>query len=73
MIICFVDASLEWETIEQYFLWQLIAVHSIPVEDVMPVLPKLDFTGLLTSQFTVIIHLHIVHMLRSAVLRQHLH
>jgi len=40
-----VDASLEWETIEQYFLWQLIAVHSIPVEDVMPVLPKLDFSG----------------------------
>jgi len=47
----FVDASLEWETIEQYFLWQLITVHSIPVEDVMPVLPKLEFSGLLVITY----------------------
>lgn len=40
-----VDASLQWETIEQYFLWQLISVHTIPVEHIMPILPKLDFTG----------------------------
>ncbi|CAI9735301.1 Hypothetical predicted protein [Octopus vulgaris] len=37
------NASLEWETIEQYFLWQLITAHSIPVEHIMPVLPKLEF------------------------------
>ena len=39
------DASLEWETIEQYFLWQFIAAHNIPVEHLMPILPKLEFTG----------------------------
>lgn len=38
------NASLQWETIEQYFLWQLISVHTIPVEHIMPILPKLDFT-----------------------------
>ncbi|XP_023931443.1 integrator complex subunit 3 [Lingula anatina] len=37
------NASLEWETIEQYFLWQLIAAHNIPVEHIMPILPKLEF------------------------------
>ena len=41
--VCFADASLEWETIEQYFLWQLISVHNIPVEHIMPILPKLEF------------------------------
>ncbi|XP_074650376.1 integrator complex subunit 3-like [Tubulanus polymorphus] len=35
--------SLEWETIEQYFLWQLIAAHNIPVEHILPILPKLEF------------------------------
>ena len=41
---CFTDASLDWETLEQYFLWQLISAHNIPVEHIMPILPKLDFT-----------------------------
>lgn len=39
------DGSLEWETLEQYFLWQLISAHNIPVDYIMPVLPKLDYTG----------------------------
>ncbi|KAK3595164.1 hypothetical protein CHS0354_002764 [Potamilus streckersoni] len=38
------NASLEWETLEQYFLWQLITAHNIPVEHIMPILPKLEFT-----------------------------
>ncbi|KAL5004662.1 hypothetical protein ScPMuIL_018118 [Solemya velum] len=38
------NASLEWETLEQYFLWQLIAAHNIPPEHIMPILPKLEFT-----------------------------
>lgn len=38
------NASLEWETLEQYFLWQLITAHNIPVEHIMPILPKLDFS-----------------------------
>jgi len=43
------DASLEWETIEQYFVWQLIAVHSIAIERIMPILPKLDFSSKINS------------------------
>lgn len=38
------NASLEWETLEQYFLWQLITSHSIPVDYIMPILPKLEFS-----------------------------
>ena len=49
-----VDASFEWETIEQYFLWQLIAVHNIPVEHIMPVLPKMDFTGSTLTTLTLV-------------------
>lgn len=37
------DASLEWETFEQYCLWQLIASHSIAIENILPALPKLEF------------------------------
>ncbi|XP_050400889.1 integrator complex subunit 3 [Patella vulgata] len=37
------NESLEWETIEQYFLWQLISSHNIPVEHILSILPKLDF------------------------------
>ena len=44
-VFCLTDASLEWETIEQYFLWQLIAAHNIPVDYIMPILPKLEFIG----------------------------
>lgn len=39
------NGSLEWETLEQYFLWQLISAHNIPVDYIMPVLPKLDYTA----------------------------
>lgn len=39
------NASLEWETLEQYFLWQLITAHNIPVEHIMPILPKLDYNA----------------------------
>ena len=41
----FPDESLKWETIEQYFLWQLITAHNIPIEHMLPVLPMLEFSG----------------------------
>ena len=41
----FSDESLKWETIEQYFLWQLITAHNIPIEHMLPVLPMLEFSG----------------------------
>lgn len=37
------NASLEWDTFEQFCLWQLIAAHNIPVDYVLPILPKLEF------------------------------
>ncbi|OXU25656.1 hypothetical protein TSAR_002834 [Trichomalopsis sarcophagae] len=37
------SASLNWETFEQYCLWQLIFAHDFPIENVLPILPKLQF------------------------------
>ncbi|CAG5134392.1 unnamed protein product, partial [Candidula unifasciata] len=39
------NASLDWETIEQYFLWQLVMAHNIPVEHILPILPKLEYNA----------------------------
>ncbi|XP_014475902.1 PREDICTED: integrator complex subunit 3 isoform X3 [Dinoponera quadriceps] len=36
-------ASLNWDTFEQYCLWQLIFAHDFPIDYVLPVLPKLQF------------------------------
>ena len=41
----FAVESLKWETIEQYFLWQLIAAHDIPLEHILPVLPMLEHSS----------------------------
>ncbi|XP_059474245.1 integrator complex subunit 3 isoform X2 [Neocloeon triangulifer] len=35
--------SLNWETFEQCCFWHLIEAHNIPVDDLMPILPELDF------------------------------
>ena len=46
MLLCvFVasDSSLDWETIEQYFVWQLISAHNEDIEVAMTVLPKLEY------------------------------
>lgn len=37
------NASLEWEAFEQFSLWQLIAAHNIPLDYILPILPKLEF------------------------------
>lgn len=41
--VVFSDSSLEWETFEQSCLWHLIGAHSISVESILPVLPKLEY------------------------------
>ena len=43
-LLLFTDSSLDWESLEQYFLWQLIAAHNIPLEYVLPVLNKFDYS-----------------------------
>lgn len=39
------SASLSWETFEQYFLWQLVTAHGIPIDYVLPILPRLEFSS----------------------------
>lgn len=39
------SASLEWETFEQYCLWQLVGAHNIPVDYILPILPRLEFSN----------------------------
>lgn len=36
-------ASLEWDTFEQFFLWQLIFAHDINIDLLLPFLPQLTF------------------------------
>uniref|UniRef100_A0A0K2U3T0 SOSS complex subunit A homolog n=1 Tax=Lepeophtheirus salmonis TaxID=72036 RepID=A0A0K2U3T0_LEPSM len=37
------NASLSWETFEQYALWQLLGAHDLPIDSVLPLVSKLDF------------------------------
>lgn len=51
-ITLMLSTSLGWETFEQYCLWQLLTAHDISVEDVLPIIPKLqckDHAEALTS------------------------
>lgn len=36
-------ASLEWDTFEQFFLWQLILAHDLSLDLLLPILPQLNF------------------------------
>ena len=37
------QCSLGWETFEQYVLWQLASAHELPIEWIVPIIPKLSF------------------------------
>jgi len=37
-------ASLSWETFEQYALWQLLSGHDLPIDCVLPLIPKLAYS-----------------------------
>lgn len=37
------EDSLEWETFEQTCVWHLIEAHNIPIDDIVPLLPKIDY------------------------------
>lgn len=51
-------ASLEWDTFEQFFLWQLILAHDIiSLDTLLPILPQLHFINhseALTSMLLII-------------------
>ena len=36
-------ASLQWETFEQYALWQLLGAHDLPLDCVLPLVPNFSF------------------------------
>ena len=36
-----VQSSLQWETFEQYAMWYLASAHDLPVEPVIPLLPRI--------------------------------
>ncbi|PIK34511.1 putative integrator complex subunit 3-like [Apostichopus japonicus] len=38
-----VEATLRWETFEQYCVWQLLSAHDIEVEHLLPVVSKLRY------------------------------
>ena len=38
-----ISASLTWETFEQFALWQLLSGHDLPVDCLLPLLPKLSY------------------------------
>lgn len=38
-----ITVSLNWETFEQYCLWQVIAAHDFPIERLLPILPTLQY------------------------------
>ena len=38
-----IQASLMWETFEQYALWQLLSGHDLPIDCILPLIPKLSF------------------------------
>ncbi|XP_044740759.1 integrator complex subunit 3 [Chrysoperla carnea] len=37
------EATLEWETFEQFCVWQLISAHDVSIDLLLPLLPKLEF------------------------------
>lgn len=37
-----VEASLNWESWEQYCVWKLINAQSVPIENYITILPKLE-------------------------------
>jgi len=38
-----ISISLTWETFEQYALWQLLNSHDIPIDCIMPLIPRLSY------------------------------
>ncbi|XP_075226448.1 integrator complex subunit 3 isoform X2 [Lycorma delicatula] len=43
--VALLSASLNWETFEQFCLWQLVSAHGIPVDYVLPILPRLEYSA----------------------------
>ncbi|XP_071116601.1 integrator complex subunit 3-like [Haliotis cracherodii] len=68
------NESLDWETIEQYFLWQLIMSHNIQIEHILPILPKLEFGAHAEAMTSILVLLKqespAVDLLRPILVRE---
>ncbi|CAG9861044.1 unnamed protein product [Phyllotreta striolata] len=42
-IVPLLKASLTWESIEQFFLWQLVSAHNVSIDTVLPLITELDY------------------------------
>ncbi|KAG5882643.1 hypothetical protein JTB14_025116 [Gonioctena quinquepunctata] len=42
-ILSLLKISLSWESIEQFFLWQLVNAHDISIDTVLPMITELDY------------------------------
>lgn len=38
-----VNSSLEWESLEQNFFWQMVDAHDFPIDHLLPILMRLNF------------------------------
>lgn len=38
-------SSLNWETIEQYFFWQLVTAHDVELKVILSNITKLDYNN----------------------------
>lgn len=39
------NSSLNWETIEQYFFWQLVSAHDVDIKVILSNITKLDYNN----------------------------
>lgn len=51
------NASLNWETIEQYFFWQLINAEDVPLDWAIPIIAKLNFPAHAEAMANVVLML----------------
>ncbi|XP_054160466.1 integrator complex subunit 3-like [Oppia nitens] len=56
-LLSILNASLEWESIEQYYLWQLLTAHDIPIEQIIPILPKLEYNSHSEAMTNIMLYL----------------
>ncbi|KAJ8948934.1 hypothetical protein NQ314_008312 [Rhamnusium bicolor] len=42
-LLTLLKTSLAWESIEQFFLWQLVNAHDISIDTVLPLITELDY------------------------------
>jgi len=38
-------SSLDWETMEQYFFWQLVSAHDVDIKVILSNITKLDYNN----------------------------